>query len=69
MGTSTSAISKLIDPDLPRFLDLFTAIMVQESEDTLLPDFVEVFFVHLHKRILRVRNAASVQAVRRCTRV
>ena len=54
MGTSTSAISKLIDPDLPRFLDLFTAIMVQETEDTLLPDFVEVFGSELLPRFLDV---------------
>jgi len=36
-------LSRLIDPDLPRHLDVFTAILIYEHEDTLLPDLIDVF--------------------------
>lgn len=38
-----TALSKLIDPDLPRHLDVFAAILIYKFEDTLLPDLIDIF--------------------------
>jgi len=37
------ALDKLIDPDLPRFIDTFAAVLIYHYEETLLPDLIDVF--------------------------
>jgi len=38
-----AALPKLIDPAIPKYFDVFAAVLIYDYENTLLPDLIDVF--------------------------